>query len=86
MSGIKQKIAVRPRSYANDSAIITMCCYCKRIKVEKDWEQIDIEDHGNISHGYCPVCFGIYCLPEIKSRMGISADMAASNCMSAVAP
>jgi DNA-binding response OmpR family regulator len=40
---------------------LSLCSYCKRIRSEYDWEQIEtyLSEHSNatFSHGICPACF-----------------------------
>lgn len=36
--------------------MITQCCVCRKILVGGDWVDPPNEIHGEVSHGYCPLC------------------------------
>ncbi len=64
---------VQPQSYANETieedSFITMCCYCRRIKLDNSWHFVDIVDSGEISHGYCPTCFENFVTPMLITEI-----------------
>ena len=34
------------------------CCKCKKIRVEDEWIRHTHDLKDDVSHGYCPICFG----------------------------
>lgn len=48
----------------------TVCCICKRFKIDEEWvEQLNVDqDEFTASHGYCPECF-ILAMEAVKTEM-----------------
>ncbi|MBU0483530.1 MAG: hypothetical protein KKB30_03345 [Proteobacteria bacterium] len=34
----------------------TICCACKRTKVDEGWQRLVVESVKEVSHGFCPDC------------------------------
>ena len=39
-----------------ENLYLTVCCGCLRVKRNGFWEEIDIREKNNLTHGICPSC------------------------------
>jgi len=52
--------------YVGEGSMITVCCYCHRIKVNDEWVVVPINwSADRISHGVCPDCLVVH-YPDSK--------------------
>ena len=55
--------------------LVTICCYCKRIRCDKDyWQELELylTQHASVefSHGVCPACYDKYWKKELAQQSG----------------